>query len=218
LQEEINRNQSVHEQEVQMRLEFESKLNGLHSLHRDLEIKYERAVAEIHTLEMTREAQRGLMEKNQNEVLRLTQLKYSYEATIKSQSTKVDSLEMQLKQRQQDQSDLEKKNRQQLEQIDVSNSKMREAVFEAQQLKLQKASEAKLIETLRDNLKMKESSLQEVKEQKEEFREKLAQAHQRLEEKLRECEDTKQQLESIAALKENRDRRIKQLNEEIGDL
>jgi len=36
--------QKTHEEEVQLRLQFESKLNGLHSLHRDLQAKYERAV------------------------------------------------------------------------------------------------------------------------------------------------------------------------------
>ena len=36
LQEEIYKNIRSHEEEVQLRLQFESKLNGLHSLHRDL--------------------------------------------------------------------------------------------------------------------------------------------------------------------------------------
>ena len=36
LQEEIFKNIKSHEEEVQLRLQFESKLNGLHSLHRDL--------------------------------------------------------------------------------------------------------------------------------------------------------------------------------------
>lgn len=49
LQTEIFRNQKVHEEEVQLRLEFESKLNGLHSLQRDLEERYERAVRDIQT-------------------------------------------------------------------------------------------------------------------------------------------------------------------------
>lgn len=92
----------VHEQEVQMRLEFESKLNGLHTLHHDLEVKYERAVVEIHTLEMTKDAQKQLMERDQAEVLKLTQEKHKHESIIKNQSLKLDSLEIQLKQRQQD--------------------------------------------------------------------------------------------------------------------
>lgn len=40
-------NSKNHEEEVQLRLKFESKLNNMHSLHRDLETKYNRALKEI---------------------------------------------------------------------------------------------------------------------------------------------------------------------------
>lgn len=51
LQEEIYKNIKTHEEEVQLRLQFESKLNGLHSLHRDLQAKYDRAIEDIYNLE-----------------------------------------------------------------------------------------------------------------------------------------------------------------------
>ena len=51
LQEEIYKNIRSHEEEVQLRLQFESKLNGLHSLHRDLQAKYERALEDIYRLD-----------------------------------------------------------------------------------------------------------------------------------------------------------------------
>ena len=51
LQEEIYKSIKTHEEEVQLRLQFESKLNGLHSLHRDLQAKYERAIEDIFNLE-----------------------------------------------------------------------------------------------------------------------------------------------------------------------
>jgi hypothetical protein len=40
-----------HEDEVQLRLQFESKLNSLHALHRDVKAKYSRATEDIFTLE-----------------------------------------------------------------------------------------------------------------------------------------------------------------------
>ena len=40
-----------HEEEVQLRLQFESKLNSLHALHRDVKAKYSRATEDIFTLE-----------------------------------------------------------------------------------------------------------------------------------------------------------------------
>jgi len=39
--------QKQHENEVQLRLQFESKLNSLHAMHRDLKAKYVRATEEI---------------------------------------------------------------------------------------------------------------------------------------------------------------------------
>ena len=42
LQEDFTRNSKNHEDEVQLRLKFESKLNEMHSAHRDIEIKHKR--------------------------------------------------------------------------------------------------------------------------------------------------------------------------------
>lgn len=42
LEEEYMQNSKNHEEEVQLRLKFESKLNSMHSKHRELEIKYKR--------------------------------------------------------------------------------------------------------------------------------------------------------------------------------
>ena len=42
LEEEFNQNTKNHEEEVQLRLKFESKLNNMHSAHRDLETKFKR--------------------------------------------------------------------------------------------------------------------------------------------------------------------------------
>lgn len=61
LQEEMYKNLKAHEEEVSLRLQFEGKLNGLHSMHRDLQAKYERALEEIYRLEFTT---KSLKEKN----------------------------------------------------------------------------------------------------------------------------------------------------------
>ena len=50
LEEEFMQNTKNHEEEVQLRLKFESKLNNMHSLHRDLETRYQRALNEIANL------------------------------------------------------------------------------------------------------------------------------------------------------------------------
>ena len=42
LEEEYMQNSKNHEEEVQLRLKFESKLNTMHSVHRDLETRFKR--------------------------------------------------------------------------------------------------------------------------------------------------------------------------------
>lgn len=55
LEEEYMQNTKNHEEEVQLRLKFESKLNNMHSVHRDLETKYKRALNEMATLQNSNE-------------------------------------------------------------------------------------------------------------------------------------------------------------------
>ena len=47
LEEEYMQNSKNHEEEVQLRLKFEQKLNSMHSHQRDIEIKLARALEEI---------------------------------------------------------------------------------------------------------------------------------------------------------------------------
>ena len=47
LEEDYAQNTKNHEEEVQLRLKFESKLNNMHSAHRDLESKYKRTLTEL---------------------------------------------------------------------------------------------------------------------------------------------------------------------------
>jgi len=47
LQEEFEQNSKNHEEEVQLRLKFESKLNNMHSAHRDLETKFKRTKIDL---------------------------------------------------------------------------------------------------------------------------------------------------------------------------
>lgn len=47
LEEDYLQNTKNHEEEVQLRLKFESKLNNMHSAHRDLESKYKRVLNDL---------------------------------------------------------------------------------------------------------------------------------------------------------------------------
>ena len=47
LEEDYSQNTKNHEEEVQLRLKFESKLNNMHSSHRDLETRYKRVLLDL---------------------------------------------------------------------------------------------------------------------------------------------------------------------------
>jgi len=72
LEEEYMQNTKNHEEEVQLRLKFESKLNNMHSVHRDLETKYKRALNELAGLQTINEQ---LYSKNNAQAEEITSLK-----------------------------------------------------------------------------------------------------------------------------------------------
>ena len=53
LEEEYMQNSKNHEEEVQLRLKFESKLNSMHSMHRELEIKHKRVLSDLSNAQQT---------------------------------------------------------------------------------------------------------------------------------------------------------------------
>ena len=65
-----------------MRLQFESKLNGLHSLHRDLQAKYERALEDIYNHENSSKMLRDKFDIVESEAINLRSLKIEQEAKI----------------------------------------------------------------------------------------------------------------------------------------
>lgn len=71
-----------HEVEVQLRLQFEAKLNSLHALHRDLAAKYNRATEDILNLEILNRDQSAQIELQKTELIDLRAKRIEYEAKI----------------------------------------------------------------------------------------------------------------------------------------
>lgn len=87
----------THEEEVTLRLKFENKLNDLHSLHRDLESKYKRALQELADQE---EISKKSVEKQQKLEVELTKFKgenIRKETAITSLENRIKTLEDRLK-------------------------------------------------------------------------------------------------------------------------
>lgn len=99
LQEEIFKNIRSHEEEVQLRLQFESKLNGLHSLHRDLQAKYERSLEDIYRLEFGSKTIKEKYDLVEAEVINLRSLKIEHESKINYQEERIKSLQVETDQK-----------------------------------------------------------------------------------------------------------------------
>lgn len=110
LEEDFTLNNKNHEEEVQLRLKFESKLNNMHSAHRDLETRYKRVLQD---LTLTQKNTKVLNEKlmaNNDEILALKTTDAENESIINSQSEQLDSFrrDAMIKDRQMKESDTKK--------------------------------------------------------------------------------------------------------------
>ena len=85
-----------HEEEVQLRLQFESKLNSLHALHRDVKAKYTRSTEDIFSLETFNKEKQELIEKQKDELIILRTTKIENESLINVQKEKIKTLMQEL--------------------------------------------------------------------------------------------------------------------------
>jgi chromosome segregation ATPase len=88
---------ATHEEEVSLRLKFENKMNDLHSLHRDLENKYKRALQELADQEDVSKKQAEHQMKLQAQVQKFKSDNIKKETVISSLENEIQSLETQLK-------------------------------------------------------------------------------------------------------------------------
>ena len=96
IKEELDFLSSNHEEEVQLRLQFESKLNSLHALHRDVKAKYARATEDIFQLEQFNAEKAALLETQKADLIELRSLKIANEAKIQMQDERLRHLQAEL--------------------------------------------------------------------------------------------------------------------------
>jgi hypothetical protein len=82
LQEEFSKKVETHEEEVQLRLKFEQKLNNMHALHRDLQAKYQRSLEDIFTLEASNVTLSKTTSEQKTELISLRSTKVEHESKL----------------------------------------------------------------------------------------------------------------------------------------
>lgn len=80
LEEDYLQNTKNHEEEVQLRLKFESKLNNMHSAHRDLESKYKRVLNDLSNTQKVNKSLEEKLRSRNEEVLVLKTAKAEIDA------------------------------------------------------------------------------------------------------------------------------------------
>ena len=92
IEEEFITNTKNHEEEVQLRLKFESKLNNMHSIHRDVDGKYKRSLKEIEGVIVERDNLQEKAKQYYAQLLDVTRIKEEKEAEIDLKDEKVKAL------------------------------------------------------------------------------------------------------------------------------
>jgi len=93
LEEEYMQNSKNHEEEVQLRLKFEAKLNNMHSLHRELELKHKRTTLELQDAQLTIERLEKLIQEQTKEIMELKSVKAENESKIGVMTEKISTYE-----------------------------------------------------------------------------------------------------------------------------
>ena len=96
LEEEYMQNSKNHEEEVQLRLKFESKLNSMHSIHRELEIKHKRLLSDYSIAEGIITKHEGTIKVQSNKIIHLITANEEQQSRIKMLEERRDALDREL--------------------------------------------------------------------------------------------------------------------------
>ena len=89
-------NSKNHEEEVQLRLKFESKLNSMHSIHRELEIKHRRLINDYDTAEGMIQKHEGTIKEQSNKIIQVVTLNEEQQSRIKMLEERRDALDREI--------------------------------------------------------------------------------------------------------------------------
>jgi len=96
LEEDYMQNTKNHEEEVQLRLKFESKLNNMHSAHRDLESKYKRILNDLSNSQKSNKMLTEKLNAKSDECTELKAVKTENESQINQDGEEIGSLKREL--------------------------------------------------------------------------------------------------------------------------
>jgi DNA repair protein SbcC/Rad50 len=218
IEEEFNKKVETHEEEVQLRLKFEQKLNNMHALHRDLQSKYQRALEDIYQLETSNAHLNKLASDQKTELISLRSDKVENESKILYQSERIKQLilETELKLRQAN--DLELKLNKANAELEQKSLQLKNFEKEANEQRLKLEANQALIDGLTSDKYHLELSLKEANDQRIQYRDKSERLQKLNEDTFNEMQEYKMQLVGVQEIKKDRDDRLDKLRSELDEI
>lgn len=211
LEEEYTQNTKNHEEEVQLRLKFEAKLNGMHSKHRELNTKYERAIKDLETVTDIKEKQDVQIEALSADVTDLQKDIVAKVSIISHQKEKQQGLQREIDIKAQQMLDLEKKVESITDERDLATYKLQEQQKDLTELKLK--SEV-LASTNNALVSEKQHLVMELKQTRE-----LYKTYElKCSELMAELHNVTQDFQELKRNMIQHDEHLKQRDDKIGDL
>lgn len=207
-----------HEEEVQLRLQFESKLNSLHALHRDVKAKYTRSTEDIYSLETFNKEKQELIEKQKEELIALRTNKIENESLINVQKEKIKTLVQELDFKKTQIAEFEVKITKQNQIIHDKDTRIKDAdqVQNTQKLKIE--AHLATIKGLEGEKQHLELSLNENRTMKDKYYERSEIKQREYQELLEKHNLVQKDVVAINEIKRDRDERIQSFRDELDEL
>ena len=215
LEEDYTQNTKNHEEEVQLRLKFESKLNNMHSAHRDLESKYKRILSDLGNAQKQIKMLNEKLSTQNDEVtqLRTTQAEHLTQLTQNREEIDSQKRELGIKGRQLKDADLKVQKIQ--DQLDLYRYKVQDGLKDNTELKLKMDVLQSTNEGLSSEKKHLMLELNQTKELLAVFEGKTKSLMEDLQNTTGELQANKREMIGFSEVNRDREEKIQQLKNDL---
>lgn len=215
LEEDYNQNTKNHEEEVQLRLKFESKLNNMHSAHRELESKYKRVLTDFTTEKKTSKLLEDKLQNRQDEIAQLKTQQAENESEILRNREIIGSIQRELNIKNRQMKDMEIRTNKAMEELDSFRFKLQESYKDNTELKLKMDVSISTISGLESEKSHLTLEVNELRELNTMYEEKTKQLMHDLQETTSQLQLNKREMIGFSEVNKEREDKIMKLKQEL---
>eukprot|EP00347_Sterkiella_histriomuscorum_P012772 403367281 len=215
LEEEYMQNSKNHEEEVQLRLKFESKLNSMHSMHRELEIKHKRLQIDLATAQNLIQRHEKLIEEQATDIIHLKVIKAENENKIHLLEEKKATMEREVNLKNNLVAEIEKRMKETQDESDLNKYQIHEQSKELTEQRLKIDCLETKVEGLISEKQHLEIGLKEEQTFRQIFEDKNLELKDKYSDLLNEHNELRQRLVGFEETVKNANERIEQQRDKI---